>query len=228
MSKKFWIIGVSTVLILAVLMFGGLFVVKRMPFWANMSTTVESAGRDYSAKFHIPPVHSIHDGNHDGVDDQTNLLRSAKVYLSSRPKYASKYYATGYPDDGYGVCTDVIAQAFVGAGYDFRELVDTDIHAHPHDYAIEVPDKNIDFRRVPNLLVYFQHTASALTTDPHDYAQWQPGDIVIFNNHIGMVSDRRDAYGIPYVLHHNNASQKSFEEDILLSRHDIVGHFRVK
>ena len=37
--------------------------------------------------------------------------------------------------------------------------------ANPKDYEIDKPDRNIDFRRVRNLYVYFQHTAISLTTD---------------------------------------------------------------
>ena len=45
--------------------------------------------------------------------------------------------------------------------------------------------KNIDFRRVKNLKIYFEHTAISLTTDVNDIEQWQGGDIVVFKNHIG-------------------------------------------
>ena len=54
------------------------------------------------------------------------------------------------------------------AGYDLMELVSEDIAAHPDDYDIEEPDKNIDFRRVKNLKVYFKNNAISLTTDVSD------------------------------------------------------------
>ena len=145
----------------------------------------------------------------------------------SQPKYQSRYYAGGYPDDGYGVCTDVVAFGLFHAGYDLRQLVDADIRSHPQDYNIDIPDENIDFRRVRNLKVYFAHTAIPLTIDIYDIDQWQGGDIVVFENHIGVVSDHRNNRGVAYVIHHANPWQESYEQDILEERDDIVGHYRI-
>ena len=148
-------------------------------------------------------------------------------YIDNNPKYKSKYYAGGYPDDEYGVCTDVVAQGLLKAGYDLMMLVDEDIKANPKDYEIDKPDRNIDFRRVRNLYVYFQHTAISLTTDVSQYEEWHGGDIVVFKNHIGIVSDRRNANGTPFVIHHGSPAQIGYEQDILEGRDDIIGHFRV-
>lgn len=175
----------------------------------------------------ITPYHSSVDKDGDGTDDQTDILTNALVYVKKRPVYKSRYYQTGYPDDRYGVCTDVVGYALKKSGYDLRELVDEDIRKNPKDYDIDEPDKNIDFRRVKNLKIYFEHTAISLTTDVNDIEQWQGGDIVVFKNHIGVISDRRNVEGVPYVIHHNDPYQKNYEEDILQERTDIVGHFRI-
>ena len=175
----------------------------------------------------IPKVHSSVDKDNDGIDDQTDILQGALDYVASRPKYKSKYYRTGYPNDGYGVCTDVVAFALKNAGYDLMTLVQQDIEANPADYDIDEPDQNIDFRRVKNLRVYFSHSAISLTTDISEIEEWQGGDIVVFKNHIGIVSDRRNENGVPYVIHHNDPWQRTYEEDILEDREDIVGHYRV-
>ena len=74
-------------------------------------------------KFGIETYRSQVDRDGDGVDDQTDILQSVRAYLDTRPKYKSRYYATGYPDDGYGVCTDVVAFGLLGAGYDLMELL---------------------------------------------------------------------------------------------------------
>lgn len=92
---------------------------------------------------------------------------------------------------------------------------------------MDEPDQNIDFRRVKNLRVYFSHSAISLTTDISAIEEWQGGDIVVFKNHIGIVSDRRNENGVPYVIHHNDPWQRTYEEDILEDREDIVGHYRV-
>ena len=101
----------------------------------------------------VEQVHSLVDKDGDGVDDQADILQGALEYIAERPKYKSKYYETGYPDDEYGVCTDVVANALKSAGYDLMELVQEDIAENPGDYPIEEPDRNIDFRRVENLKV---------------------------------------------------------------------------
>ena len=131
------------------------------------------------------------------------------------------------PNDGYGVCTDVVAFALKDAGYDLMTLVNEDIEANKKLYDIETIDKNIDFRRVRNLKVYFDRNAISLTTDINQIEEWLGGDIVVFKNHIGIVSDHRNKKGINFVIHHVNPYQKYYEEDILEYRHDIVGHYRM-
>lgn len=166
----------------------------------------------------IPAFYSTVDADGDGVDDQTDVLDNALVYVDTRPKYKSRYYQTGYPDDGYGVCTDVVAFALKNAGYDLQALVDADIREHPQWYDIRQPDANIDFRRVRNLKVFFSHTAVALTTEVSETEEWQGGDLVIFENHVGIVSDRRNKNGVPYIIHHNDPWQAAYEQDILEKR----------
>lgn len=198
-------------------------------YYQNYFTGTSSApvtAKDNS-DFNIPDIHSSVDMDQDGIDDQTDILQGARAYIATNPVYQSKYYSTGYPDDGYGVCTDVVANAMLNAGYDLMQLVYNDMIANPQDYDVSQPDKNIDFRRVKNLKVYFAHTAIPLTTDIYDISQWQGGDIVIFENHIGIVSDKRNDDGVSYMIHHNGPYQASYEEDVLESRNDLVGHYRI-
>lgn len=181
-----------------------------------------------NSHFGITTYHSSIDKDNDGVDDQTDILNSVRSYIATKPKYDSKYYAGGYPDDGYGVCTDVVAFGLLGAGYDLRELVNEDIKNNPKKYNIKVRDKNIDYRRVRNLLTYLEGNSINLTTDIKNIDEWQGGDIVVFSTHIGIVSDKRNKKGIPYIIHHERPYQEEYEEDILGSRkNDIKGHFRV-
>ena len=63
--------------------------------------------------------------------------------------------------------------------------------------------------------------------DLNEIEDWQGGDIVIFRNHIGIVSDHRNAEGIPYVIHHSGPFQRRYEEDILEHRNDLIGHYRI-
>ena len=118
--------------------------------------------------FNIMTYKSKIDKDNDGIDDQTDILNNARDYIKTKPKYKSKYYTTGYPDDEYGVCTDVVAFALKDAGYDLMELVNEDIKANKDLYNIDNIDnidKKIDFRRVQNLKIYLDNNAISLTTD---------------------------------------------------------------
>ena len=177
--------------------------------------------------FNIETYKSNIDFDNDGIDDQTDVLDGVKNYVARNPKYKSKYYETGYPNDEYGVCTDVVTFGLNNAGYDLMTLVNEDIKNNIDRYNIEVIDKNIDFRRVKNLKIYFERNAISLTTDVSKIEEWQGGDIIIFENHIGVISDSRNKNGVPFVIHHANPFQKDYEEDILETRNDIVGHYRI-
>ena len=150
-----------------------------------------------------------------------------REYIKTKPKYKSKYYETGYPNDEYGVCTDVVGIALKNAGYNLMELVNEDIKNNKEKYDIEVIDKNIDFRRVKNLKIFFKNNSINLTTDINKIEEWQGGDIIIFKNHIGIVSDIRNKKGIPFIIHNQSPYQSNYEEDILETRNDIVGHYRM-
>ena len=177
--------------------------------------------------FNIETYKSKIDKDKDGIDDQTDILNSTREYIKTKPKYKSKYYATGYPDDEYGVCTDVVGFALKNSGYNLMELVNEDIKNNREKYDVDVIDKNIDFRRVKNLKIFFKNNSINLTTDIKKIEEWQGGDIVIFRDHIGIVSDIRNKKGIPFIIHNAFPYQRDYEEDILETRNDITGHYRM-
>lgn len=179
-----------------------------------------------NADFNIETYKSSVDLDNDGIDDQTDILNNVRTYIATKPKYKSKYYNTGYPNDIYGVCTDVVAFGLKDAGYDLQELVDQDIRENRSRYNIKTVDKNIDFRRVRNLKIYFDNYAISLSTSLDDISNWQGGDIVIFPSHIGIVSDKRNKDGIPFLIHHANPYQRYYEEDVL-KMYKIEGHYRI-
>lgn len=177
--------------------------------------------------FEIENYISLVDKDEDGIDDQTDILQNVRKYIDTKPKYKSEYYNTGYPQGEYGVCTDVVAFGLLNSGYNLMELVNEDITNNKEKYDIDKIDKNIDFRRVRNLKVYFDSHAISLTTDIYDIDKWQGGDIIVFEKHIGIVSDKRNKNGIPFVIHHANPYQVNYEEDFLEYRNDIIGHYRI-
>lgn len=165
------------------------------------------------------------DYDKDGIDDYTDIYEGALAYIKTKPKYKSKYYSGGYPNDNYGVCTDVIWKALNNAGYNLKDMVDEDILNNQKLYNIEKPDPNIDFRRVKNLKIFMDRNITSLTTDTNEITKWQKGDIVVFKKHIAIISEKRNKKGIPYIVH--NSGNGRYEEDALL-RYDIVGHYRFK
>ena len=185
-----------------------------------------------AADFGIITVQSSYDANDNGIDDFADLLLGAREVIATKPVYHDAYYLGGYPPAGEGVCTDLVWQAFLYAGYDLKTMIDADIAENPSLYprVNGTPDPNIDFRRVPNLKVFFSRKATSYTLDVTDIAAWQPGDIVIFGepgNHIGIVSDKRNSEGIPYLLHQ---SKRPLGEEDILQRYainpGISGHYR--
>lgn len=216
MKKKILIIVTNFLIVLIIVV---LYALYRFNYIPHKKYTNE----DFNIKTYISKT----DKDNDGIDDQTDILNHARDYIKTNPKYKSKYYATGYPNDEYGVCTDVVAFALQGAGYDLMNLVNEHIKSNRNLYDIDVIDKNIDFRRVQNLKVYLDNSAIVLTNDINKIKEWQGGDIVVFKNHIGIVSDKRNKKGISFIIHHANPYQRYYEEDILEYRNDIIGHYRI-
>lgn len=219
MKKKFIICCIPSILII-------LFSLLYSIFISNFSTLFV---KKYSNKdFNINDYISNVDMDNDGIDDQTDILQSVKKYIATKPKYESRYYSTGYPNDEYGVCTDVVAFGMLGAGYDLMNLVNKDIKNNNDMYNIDTIDKNIDFRRVRNLKIFFKNNAISLTTDIYQIQEWQGGDIVIFDDHIAIVSDKRNKDGISFIIHNANPFQLNYEEDLLeYYINKISGHYRI-
>ena len=216
MKKKILIIVTNFLIVLIIVV---LYALYRFNYIPHKKYT----NKDFNIKTYISKT----DKDNDGIDDQTDILNNVRDYIKTNPKYKSKYYATGYPNDEYGVCTDVVAFGLKGAGYDLMNLVNEHIKTNRNLYDIDVIDKNIDFRRVQNLKVYLDNNAIVLTNDINKIKEWQGGDIVVFKNHIGIVSDKRNKKGIPFIIHHANPYQRYYEEDILEYRNDIIGHYRI-
>ena len=136
-----------------------------------------------------------------------------------------------------GVCTDVVVRSLRAVGFDLQRLVHEAAAAHAAWFpTIQTPDANIDHRRVPGLMAYFDHAAKRLATstaDAADRASFEPGDLVIWSfdacpkcspRHIGVVSDRRGPRGLPLVIH--NLGPHPTEDDSL-DAWTMLRHYRV-
>jgi hypothetical protein len=185
----------------------------------------ESVERAQIASMAVVPVSTLSPFQKAVVDDLNRQVAAHIVYQDG-------YFTGGDPPPGIGVCTDVVVRSYRAAGIDIRKLVQADIRANPSGYDIRRPDPNIDHRRCRNLAVFFKHSAKQLPTEGPK-ADWQPGDIVIWDvggngvpNHIGIIGEHVDVDGNPTVVHHW-PGQFVMEQDWLY-RLPVLYHFRWK
>ncbi len=165
------------------------------------------------------------------------LADSALTLTSYRVTYDPAYYTIPYPGGDLprdrGVCTDVVVRAYRKVGIDLQREVHEDMKAHfdlyPRNWGLRSTDRNIDHRRVPNLMTFFSRRGQVLekSTRPEEYA---PGDIVCWNlgggvTHIGLVAARKSSAEHPLVIHNIGGGQ--VVEDCLFA-HRIIGHYRYK
>jgi len=164
------------------------------------------------------------------------ILLGARAEAKKGTRYDGSYASIDYPGGDVspdrGACTDVVIRAFRNAGIDLQKLIHEDMSenftVYPNNWGLEAPDPNIDHRRIPNQICFFNRYGMQLTTKVEGYLEeWQWGDVVYWrfangDEHCGIISDRRNKNGIPLVIH--NASI-AIEEDCL-QRWEITGHYR--
>ncbi len=170
------------------------------------------------------------DGFYKMLADSTLVLTNQKVIYD--PSYFSIDYPNGDVPSDKGVCTDVIIRAYRKLGIDLQKEVHEDMKAnfadYPQNWGLDKPDKNIDHRRVPNLMKYFSRHGiiQKISDKPEDY---KPGSIVCWNlgggrTHIGIVSNKKTKDAKRYLIVHNIGSGQVLE-DCLFS-FEIIGHYK--
>lgn len=175
-----------------------------------------------------------------GQQDFYSRLSDAAISLTKQrviydPGYVKLDYPNGDVPADRGVCTDVVIRAYRKLGIDLQKEVHEDIKAnfslYPNQkrWGLTKPDKNIDHRRVPNLMVFFKRKGieKPISTQAKDYL---PGDIVCWDlgggiTHIGIVINKKSADGLRYLIVHNIGAGQ-VEEDCLFSYYKIIGHYR--
>ncbi|MGV9013711.1 MAG: DUF1287 domain-containing protein [Flavobacteriales bacterium] len=169
------------------------------------------------------------------TDFYSQLADSAEVLTKQTVRYDPSYFQLAYPNGdvpaGKGACTDVVIRAYRKLGIDLQKEVHEDMLSnfgkYPKNWGLSQPDKNIDHRRVPNLMTFFTRhgTVKDLLEDPKTY---QPGDIVCWNlggsiTHIGIVSSKKSADGQRHLMVHNIGAGQVLE-DCLFS-YKVIGHY---
>ena len=180
----------------------------------------------------ILPSASAQSGFFERLADSALLLTHQKVQYD--PAYFTLDYPNGDVPADKGVCTDLVVRAYRKLSIDLQKEVHLDMKAHfskyPKNWGLKSPDKNIDHRRVPNLMVFFARhgTVKKISQNPKDYA---PGDIVCWNlgdaiTHIGIVSKKKSKDGQRPLIVHNIGAGQVLED--CLFEHRIIGHYQYK
>lgn len=171
-----------------------------------------------------------------GNDFYQQLSHAAVSLTEQHVVYDPQYFSIAYPNGdvpaGRGVCTDVVIRAYRLLGIDLQKEVHEDMRdnfsKYPNKWGLTKPDKNIDHRRVPNLMTFFGRHGTSLTVsdNPENY---QPGDVVSWNldnglTHIGVVSTKPSANPKRYLIVHNIGAGQVLED--CLFRWVITGHYR--
>ena len=163
------------------------------------------------------------------LSDSTLTLTKQKVTYD--PSYFSLDYPNGDVPSGRGVCTDVIIRAYRKVGIDLQQLVHEDMKEHfekyPKNWGLTKPDKNIDHRRVPNLMVYFSRFGKILSTSQNEN-DYKPGEIICWNlgggiTHIGIIVNRKSIDNKHYLVVHNIGGGQVLDD--CLFDFKIIGHY---
>ena len=101
-------------------------------------------------------------------------------------------------------------------------------YLYPKKWGLKTTDKNIDHRRVPNLMTFFERKGEVkiISKNPVDY---HPGDIVCWNlggaiTHIGIVIHKKSTDGKRNLIVHNIGAGQVMED--MLFNYKIIGHYR--
>ncbi|MEE4257857.1 MAG: DUF1287 domain-containing protein [Bacteroidales bacterium] len=165
------------------------------------------------------------------ADSAMNLEDATIIY---DPSYASIEYPGGDVPADRGVCSDVVIRSYRMFGIDLQREVHEDMKAnfseYPDIWGLSAPDKNIDHRRVPNLMKFFERhgTIKPNSLQPNDYS---PGDIVCWDlgggvTHIGIVLKERSRDGKRHLVIHNIGGGQVIED--ILFDFEIIGHYTYK
>jgi uncharacterized protein YijF (DUF1287 family) len=156
-------------------------------------------------------------------------IAQAGVTTGYDPSYVALDYPGGDVPEKTGVCSDVVVRAFRKAGIDLQKEVHEDMKAacsdYPNKWGAINPDRNIDHRRVLNLMTYFARRGKSLPISD-DY---QPGDIVAWKltsgvDHIGIVTNMLSDSDDRYLIVHNIGAGTRIED--VLFAWTIKGHYR--
>jgi uncharacterized protein YijF (DUF1287 family) len=165
------------------------------------------------------------------------FVEAAIERTTQKVRYDPAYVVIPYPGGDVpaetGVCTDEVIRAYRKVGIDLQKDVHEDMarnfRLYPKTWGLARPDRNIDHRRVPNLMVFFGRKGERLpvTREARDYG---PGDIVTWDlggglTHIGIVVNVASSSDADRMMIVHNIGAGPQLEDVLFNW-KITGHYR--
>lgn len=173
--------------------------------------------------------------------DVPSFVQAAQQQVGVTKFYNPAYKKLSYPNGDVepieGVCTDVIVRGLRKLGIDLQKLIHEDMkknfNVYPHKWGLAQPDSNIDHRRVPNMVTYFQRKGLEVSLQE----PYMPGDIVVWELgktawgfgrsilHIGVVSNQYIQAKKRYKVVHNVCC--GVQEEDFLNEYPILHHFRL-
>ncbi len=173
------------------------------------------------------------------INMQALAVKSQQIVLDARqqigqtlyydPAYTTLKYPMGDVPMIKGVCTDVIIRALRLQGVDLQKLIHEDMKknfaVYPKKWGLKSTDRNIDHRRVPNIMTYFQRQGYEIKDKNYkagDIVTWDLGKGLV---HIGIISNQKSLVNSTPLVIHNIGS--GTQENNILFDYKITGHYRI-
>ena len=173
------------------------------------------------------------------INMQALAVKSQQIVLDARqqigqtlyydPAYTTLKYPVGDVPMIKGVCTDVIIRALRLQGVDLQKLIHEDMKknfaVYPKKWGLKSTDRNIDHRRVPNIMTYFQRQGYEIKDKNYkagDIVTWDLGKGLV---HIGIISNQKSLVNSTPLVIHNIGS--GTQENNILFDYKITGHYRI-
>ncbi len=158
-------------------------------------------GKDYykNKDFNIKNIYSKIDKNENDIDDYSDILLGARKIIGK--KYNS---------------LELLSKSLKYAGYDIYKMIE-------EDYILDKDKYGDNYKTIRNVNYFLKKYTLVLSNDVKKIKEFNYGDIVIYKDGIGIVSDKRNREGISFIIYEDGGIVK--EEDIL-ENISLIGHYR--
>ena len=179
-------------------------------------------------------------------DARVRIVACADGQVARGVRFTGGYHPMDYPwgdlPAHLAASPDLVVRCLREIGLDLQQMLHIDRVRHPERYPLGIwskprPDPSIDHRRLPNLFTFveaFFETEPSLTDSVDKLAAFLPGDLIFWAGRsasdypalVGIVTDRRDATGVPRVVTVAQDDRRATDTHLLTDWH-VTARFRV-